>query len=294
MMRSGTTQAKPDARPTTTGTNQKDVSPFKCIQFPSEIVEKLNARIANPALIDQKYTPLCGPAAFMYCLANEYPEVYRNYVMDLAIHGEARIGNLQVKPSQSCLQETADNLISLAIQPVDWIALASLRDSSNAVFPVTASSTLAGVTLPAALAGWFEATGLFSSGVNNTSVMNGKALNVLIEANSRHRNGAWVCLFVRSAIIGGGGSIGIDKIGGNTPKTWLGSPDHWIVLRSAMQLGRQCNLMPPSANCPRQNKLEDAALYFQFYSWGEVRTLSRARAAEFLPYFYGYVSAMNR
>lgn len=266
---------------------------FKCLESVNEIADGLSVRIAEPEKINQNGSPLCGPAAFMFCIAKGFPFIYSSYVQDLARNGEARIGNLHIKPSQACRDVTLAELSQMRIEPVDWIALASLRDSSNSILPVTAGSSAAGITTPVGLAEWFSATGLFPNGVGSkASVVSSKGIDELIAANHQYRTGAYVCLMVRAAIVGGGGGIGMDKIGKNTPKTLLGTPDHWIVMTSEMRLGKPPkNVMPPSITYPRQDHLEREPLAFQAFTWGEVRPVSRAQAQEFLPYFYGYVSA---
>ncbi|MDR3213434.1 MAG: hypothetical protein LBT71_05900, partial [Azoarcus sp.] len=64
----------------------------------------------------------------MYCIARENPDAYGEYVLDLAMTGEGRIGNLVVKPGTDCRKAGPD---AKNIAPVDWVALASLRDTSN-------------------------------------------------------------------------------------------------------------------------------------------------------------------
>ena len=197
-------------------TEQPDYA-FKCLEPKSKRWQnELNNRVNEPFRIHQQRSPLCGPAAFMYCIARTAPETYRKYVEDLAYHGEAMLGSLHVKPRPECLNETADNLVKIGIDPVDWIALASLRDSSNDFLSVTAGSSLAGITLPSTLADWFNQSGLFSGGVSKQASTSSTehGLDSLIEANCRHRSGSCVCLFLRAAIIGGGGSLGINKLGG--------------------------------------------------------------------------------
>ena len=74
------------------------------------------------------------------------PHLYTQYVIDLYRTGEARIGDLHVKPSAGCraYQSPRDK-----IHPVDWIALASLRDSENSFLDYSsANDTAAGITIP--------------------------------------------------------------------------------------------------------------------------------------------------
>lgn len=150
---------------------------FRCVprsgtqERQSSFLRELDDRAANPFAIRQGSAPLCGPAAFLYCVAKSYPEVYQRYVLELAIHGHARLGKLNVSPSQTCRDATP---AASSISPVDWVALASLRDSTNAAFRMNGpESSIAGITLPNSMRGWFEKSGLFSQVEDHTSLMSG-------------------------------------------------------------------------------------------------------------------------
>jgi len=104
---------------------------FKCIGGDTgraAFVASLQARSDDARRINQESTPLCGPAAFMHCIASDRPADYVNYVLDLAEAGEARLGGLSVKTSADCRNAVVAKDI---IDPVDWVALASLRDTTN-------------------------------------------------------------------------------------------------------------------------------------------------------------------
>src|SRR5437899_11272972 len=61
------------------------------------------------------------------------PELYVQYVIDLFTTGKARIGSLEVKPGLACrVYQPPKGKIA----PVDWVALASLRDSDNLVMDI--------------------------------------------------------------------------------------------------------------------------------------------------------------
>lgn len=258
-------------------------------------VSALRNRIDEPYKIHQGNAPLCGPAAFMYCLARAYPDRYARYVLDLVTQGEAWLGSLQVKPSQACRQASppVPDGRSRAIEMVDWVALASLRDSSNGWFRMNSiDSNLAGVTPGAMLANWFEQTGLFTAG-NHSRNTSSASLEKLLSADQYFAMGHYVCLLIRAALIAPvGGEIGLNKLGRNTPKTILGTPDHWVVMQGPMRLGPQCfNPGSPSTVAA----LNAMKLEFPVYSWGttykiNVRTANLA-VNDLLPYFYGCVTA---
>ncbi|HYF09899.1 MAG TPA: hypothetical protein VD970_19955 [Acetobacteraceae bacterium] len=90
----------------------------------------LFSRVEDPDLIHQQESSLCGPAAFLKAVAEDMPDVYARYVINLFKTGRGRIGTLDVKPSADCRRGYYKGA---RIAPVDWIALASLRDSENLV-----------------------------------------------------------------------------------------------------------------------------------------------------------------
>src|ERR1700758_4038487 len=94
----------------------------------ADVVSGMIDRVKDPTKQNQADANLCGPAAFLYCLLNEHPDYYVGYVIDLFLTGKARIGALKVEPSLDCRYSTPPKG---RIDPVDWIALASLRDSEN-------------------------------------------------------------------------------------------------------------------------------------------------------------------
>ena len=134
-------------------------SAFACLEgekTQNKLVADLHERIAKPHITNQLYTPLCGPAAFMYCIAKDRPNDYLRYVLDLVTTGTGKLGGLIVTPSAACRNADLEGKIA----PADWVALASLRDSSNKAMQMSGpDSNAAGITLPDELAEWFSKTG---------------------------------------------------------------------------------------------------------------------------------------
>src|SRR5688572_15142105 len=117
--------------------------------------QALSDRVRLPALMDQGSASLCGPAVFLFAVLRKNPEVFAKYVIDLYETGHGKIGGLVVSPGIDCRNYRP---VGTAIAAVDWVALASLRDSTN-VFSDYESHTneASGITLPGTLAGWFTA-----------------------------------------------------------------------------------------------------------------------------------------
>ncbi len=266
---------------------------FSCLNGVSRhsIAKELTQRTTDTFRINQGETPLCGPAAFMHCIATDRPADYVRYVLDLATTGTGTLGGLIVTPSDDC----RDAALANKIDPVDWVALASLRDASNAFLDMNGpDSNAAGITVGSALAGWFSKTGWFPGGVSDSTSYGSQSFDHLLSINQRVNS--HVCLFIRSAIISSGSSsnVGINKFNGSgTPKTWLGTPDHWVVLKNRLTIDHKA---PPLPGMQRPEGLEGKRLDFTFVHWGQQSTPINSRIhnitpAKFLPYYYGYVSA---
>lgn len=250
----------------------------------------LNKRVNEPQYINQSTTSLCGPAAFMYCVAKHQPEVYRRYVLDLAEHGKARIGQLEIIPSDACRRTKG-----VDIDPVDWIALASLRDSTNRMMSMSkGGNTAAGITTPGDLESWFDRCGLFHGTGNYTQAVTGSNLHTIIAANASHSTGSFVCLLVRAAIISGVGNAGT-KFRSNLPKTASFTPDHWIVLAEPILIGGRVAASAVPAINTSVSRPQDQHIDVRVYSWGKYYRITdvypELTAGQFLRYFYGHVAA---
>jgi len=273
---------------------------FACIDSNDRdaFAKALEDRMKDPQEIYQGEAPLCGPAAFMYCIAKDRPADYVRYVLDLAEKGESKLGNnLKVEPSKAC----RDAPLGGRIHPVDWVALASLRDATNSFkFMRNPDSNIAGITMGGAMADWFRATGWFPGGVGKAVKYSWpqpvdelhdidqhrrpEPLVNLCSIDPRVSGGGHVCLLVRAEII-----VQIirrtlppvserDRIkASGKPKKWHGFPNHWVVLEGHIGL-------PPYAT-------PDHRLKFTVWSWKRMVTIEMP-VRQFLPHYYGYVSAL--
>jgi hypothetical protein len=170
--------------------------PFPRIQL-HDVVAGLRERVNDPRKQNQGAASLCGPAAFFYCILNYKPELYVQYV-DLFTTGKARIGSLKVEPSLPCrVYGPPANKIA----PVDWIALASLRDSENTIMDYSsANDTVAGITRPGTLASWFRQIG-YQSIRDNTNYYFCKGPKEIQEFDRDMRVYRDVCLLVNDNIL---------------------------------------------------------------------------------------------
>jgi hypothetical protein len=230
-------------------------------------------RIASPGLVQQGDASLCGPAVFMFNLLTDNPVQYARFAIDLFSTGKGKIGRLQIEPGKDVRNHSPGK-----IDQVDWLTMASLRDSENWFLDYDVSKDridmrISGMTPPGELAKWFRLAG-FSDIRNETNLTNitHKGAATVNDANELWANGYRVCLFIS------GNMMAEDEQSSRGDITTR----HWIVQRSRIDLsGGKAKL--------------------KVFSWGEgnyeiphpnwqgkKRDLSDD---EFLQNFYGYVAA---
>jgi hypothetical protein len=228
---------------------------------PDQVVKELRERVNDPSTQDQMNTSLCGPAAFFYCVLNYKPELYVQYVIDLLTTGKARIDSLTVEPSLACRAYDPGSKIAA----VDWIALASLRDSENTVINYeSADQDVPAITRPATLASWLRVVG-YQSVRDNTNYYfckGRKEIDAVIRDISLSLD---VCLLVNKNIL--------DVATSKMKSTFC---NHWIV----------------ASDTP---KLNGDQIEISVYTWGQILKIPQhgsLSVREFCLNFYGYVSGM--
>lgn len=250
----------------------------------SKMAEQLLDRINYPYLIDQGYSSLCGPNVIMRCLAETRPLEYVSYVLDLYEFGEAKIGNLVVKPSLACLNATNKRVGSdkSSIAAADWIALASLRDSTNGILDYqSVNNQISGITLPSTVEHWFKKIG-YSNVANRTNLFWDKGIDTLVKAQKAYASGHHVCLFINAKLI-------------SLPYTVMLTPDHWVVLSDSIKVdGRALHTIPSD----ELDDLGEKYIDVKVSTWGignmklnKRNTSSKITVDEFTDYFFGYIAA---
>jgi hypothetical protein len=123
-------------------------------------------RVAKPGLMRQGSTSLCGPAALLFNVATDAPAYYARFGIELFEKGKGIIHRLVIKPGKDCREYQP---ASHHIDPVDWLTLASVRDSENWFFDydtvgkealgLSPFDMTAGPTLPNEMVRWFQLSG---------------------------------------------------------------------------------------------------------------------------------------
>jgi hypothetical protein len=227
----------------------------------ADVAKGVKARLSAPGKIDQNPSSLCGPASLLFCLIKKDPFEYARYVTQLYDGGLSTIGSLVIRPSQDTkdYNPAPDNM-----DPTDWVALASLRDSQNAGFDYQAAGdTLAGITMPIELSYWFDKAG-FTGIENVTNVFLTKSRKDIEKANTLRLQGNFVCLFINA-----------DMLYGSKHNNKSVIPDHWVVLTGPVTFDG--------------NKIR-----LQVFTWGDgdykIPESGELTVDKFCNNFYGYVA----
>lgn len=157
------------------------------------IEDQIEERLAQMSFPKQGDTSLCGPAAFFYCLQIDRPDIYVQAAQDLWRYGKTKIGDLEIAPGNGCRHpsgEFYDEYHKPLISGLDWMMLASLRDSENLILGYdSVDSPAAGVTAWWSLSEWFEKAGyekVFSNaGLTQVGAEGINTLNRYIEQGYR-------------------------------------------------------------------------------------------------------------
>ena len=183
----------------------------------NEVWVGLLMRIAHPGVLDQGGASLCGPTALMHAVATDRPGEYARFAIDLYETGKAKLGRLMIEPGKDARNFTPNG----KIPQVDWLTMASIRDSENWLFDYDdVEDEFEGITLPGELAHWFRKAG-YSDVRNVTNVVFNKGTGTLDDADRLYAAGYRVCLF-----------IGINMLSGSSQTSGSTTAEHWVVLRS--------------------------------------------------------------
>lgn len=222
----------------------------------------LQSRLNEP-FPDQKYTSLCGPAAFFFCLINLAPSKYKLAVKQLWETGQTEIGKLLIQPSENgcrCVKNFYRSNGLPLVPPIDWITLASLRESENTSLKLNdPAQEVAGITLWSEMYDWFNKSGFKIEkefpfkplGHNDISVA---GINRYAGSNY------YVVSLISATLLDSGASSGTSII-----------PDHWIVWTDKLCL----------TNGSIVNEITDPAaeVKLKLFSWGENRQSLREKTS---------------
>lgn len=223
--------------------------PFDRRKFNSQISSRMN----NSSYPNQGGTSLCGPAAFFYCLQMDRPDVYKQAANELWLYGKTKIGTLEISPGDGCRHPKGsfyDDYGREAVSGLDWITLASLRDSENSIMSYDeVGDQVAGITMWGKLTEWFEKAG-YEKIFDNISLSHAN-VNDIISLNNYVCSGHKVVSLISAGMLS-------DFPGDSSSK------NHWIVWDSQVKCSDGSLV---SASTISLDKVD-----LTLFSWGSVKS----------------------
>ncbi|CDH33210.1 hypothetical protein [Xenorhabdus bovienii] len=194
----------------------------------SKIESEIQGRLSKTTVPDQGGASLCGPAAFFYCLQMDRPDIYEQAARELWEHGKTKIGQLEIKPGDGCRHPKGSfyNQYGARISGLDWLTLASLRDSENIIFSYDeVDDQVAGITMWEMLTEWFEKAG-YEKVFSNVGLSHCN-MNDLMTLNDYASQGYKVITLISDTMLGRGRSNGVKY------------KSHWIVWNGVVKENKQ-------------------------------------------------------
>jgi hypothetical protein len=256
-----------------------------------EVEQGINDRIANPNLIDQGTTSLCGMAVVTYFYAKHKPNDYKQFVKSLHKNGEATsAAGYHLKKDQTehlwDYERNAkqgypnDSTRKTTIHPVDFMLLSSLRTQENGAldyepnrdhFVAGKKEELTGMSLPNEVEKLMRELIGFKSVVNKTNLAFSKpnfydVVNYAQKLQNYLASGYSVALLVNMGFL-------------YNEKRAFSIPEHWVGLGSI------------SVNQASKT------ITMQLFTWGESGYIDYWLSDKhvisfdvFIDNFYGYVA----
>ncbi|XVJ69302.1 MAG: hypothetical protein HEQ39_06370 [Rhizobacter sp.] len=258
------------------------------------LADQLDIRLSgkSDAWPHQGQTALCGPAAFMFCLVQDRPDMYVDLVINLwlgqpaSLGGNSAVGPTMIRPVNPSPHVQTNTPAAVtgeigAINAVDWISMASLRNDSPDLNPFGdydhPKNQVSAIARPKYVKGWFESAGAHCLWDNTSEILPTADWKELTELSAY--NGGWVLMLVASAMFAEGHP---------------GYPfkNHWVVLNGSITIDGRDWSMYRSGAAKLPETRENVDIQADFFTWGKTgRQLRAVRArpdlAFFLKCFYG-------
>ncbi|WP_230628719.1 hypothetical protein [Sphingomonas sp. Leaf37] len=192
--------------------------------FARQIKARLDGQLPN-----QLETSYCGPAAFLYCLLHDRPDVYVTYALSLWERGHFRFGNRnatltlssddgQVAAAKALTTVRAKDAGHRHIDDIDWMTMSCLSASTRPldVGAVKPKDQFGSISYPGVVRKWFVAAG---AGVRADTMGAGLMKSSMLATLSlmKQWTGSWIVLQIDSSLLQGG-----------TTNTF--TKRHWVVV----------------------------------------------------------------
>lgn len=230
----------------------------------SPLLQEMIDRLHEPLKVDQKKTPLCGPAAIVYELVSRKKIRYVQIMRQLYETGKFKAWSKWVDPSQ----DTRDSAKAASTSYADWMLMAALRDTENAIFDVEGDSGdfIMGLSTPWEMKGWAEEI-LEYPHTSFTSTFVYGEFDALREAEQALKNGGVAFLLIHSALLPA------------QDQPVIAVPQHWVSFKGDLVIDEGNPWV-----------WESGHVRFKCYTWGKIVTVD-ADEGDFEDYMFGVVTA---
>jgi hypothetical protein len=244
------------------------------------LVQQLRRRIEGSDLPRQVNTSYCGPAAFLYCVLEDRPDIYADYAIAMWTRGEydfrSPLRTLDVASNQGVRSALAAAQKAKPgqrfISDLDWMTMAPLSMSTRPfglVFGTPAPDDQVGsISYPGVVREWFAAAGARlredTMGVGLMKSPTSSTLKLLAQWPT-----SWIVLQIDSSLLSGG-----------TTSTFRNR--HWVVVnphrRPLVRVAETKQVVPMSEvlkSVPAGHAMPDLGTWqtsLYFASWGNENT----------------------
>jgi hypothetical protein len=211
------------------------------------LVQALRRRMSGKDLPKQMGTSYCGPAAFLYCVLEDRPDLYCAYAISMWLHGEYDFrSGAQIVEIDSNANTRKALPTARAAQPnrsfisdLDWMTMAPLSASTRPGWAKILGSPepddqVGSISYPGVVKGWFSAVGAqLRADTMGVGLM--KTSPTATIGLMRHWANSWIVLQIDSSLIQAGGT-----------NTFANR--HWVVVnphrRPLVRAGRTGQVVP--------------------------------------------------
>jgi hypothetical protein len=226
----------------------------------ADIADGLKVRVDQPEKIYQGNTGLCPSASVLYSIVKDKPVDYVKAVAALYETGEATIGNWNLKPCADL-----KNYVLTAtdtVPAVDWIPMASMRDSENWFIDFEATDDEGGA--------WGGEVAKYLKKAGYTTIL--EEWNYFLSKNQAHLDRASDLYTAKdhNVLLLIDGDLLTD-----TDDAFSFMPNHWVVLASSI-----------TYTAGSDSKL---AVKLTVFTWGNKKDI-QMNLTYFLRHYYGFVA----
>lgn len=212
----------------------------------ADLIADMRATIADPVTqVDQNVSQFCGPTSIVYELVRRMPRRYVRLCRSLYETGTFQSRSHPVTASQDLRGATAGQSMSVA----DWMLIATMRESENAVFGVDpdasgATAGVQGLTTHWEMEGWTSEMLLMQNTSISTTFVWGE-MDAIRYAEEVYAAGGVAFIMIHDVLLTNDDSSFVPP--------W---PTHWVVYQGGL-------------------KETDGGIGFWVYTWGEQRWISK-------------------